>query len=135
MQSLRRLILSNRYLAGFALALALAVKLLSPAGFMPAQHDGQLVISLCTPDGPATTVVTIPGKGKGEGTGGDSHNGKTEPPCAFSGLASSSLAATDIILLAAAILFAMALALRLPVPLLAAPPAYLRPPLRGPPAI
>jgi hypothetical protein len=52
-------------------------------------------------------VITIPGLEQGKPDGGD-HPGKAEQPCAFAGLSAPSLAATDPILLAVAILFALA---------------------------
>ena len=133
MHLLRRLVLSNRRLAIVVLALALIMKLLMPGGFMPIVSDGQIVVSICSGTGPTKMVVTIPGLGQKPDEGGE-HGGKAEQPCAFAGLSTPSLATTDPILLAAAILFVLARGvLAVPLQTLAAPP-YLRPPLRGPPA-
>lgn len=64
-------------------------------------------------------------------SGGDSNNSKAEQPCAFVGLSAPSLAAAAPFLLAAAILFVLALGMRpLALPGSTAPP-YLRPPLMG----
>lgn len=134
MHSLHRLVLSNRPLATAILACALLMKLVMPAGFMPTVSNGQIVVSICSGTGPMTMVMTIPGLEHGKSDGSE-HHGKTEQPCAFSGLSTPSLAATDPILLAAAILFVLALgALPITLPVATAPP-YLRPPLRGPPAL
>lgn len=133
MHLLRRLILSNRPLAIAVLALALLMKLAMPAGFMPSVSNGQIVVSLCSGTGASTMAITIPGLEHDRPDGGG-HSGKTEPPCAFASLSTPSLAAADPILLAAAILFVLALGMRpLSLPAATAPP-YLRPPLRGPPA-
>lgn len=133
MHLLRRLVLCNRPLAISALALALLMKLAIPAGFMPSVSDGQIVVSLCSGTGASTIVMTIPGLEHGKPDGGG-HPGKAEQPCAFAGLSAPSLAAADPVLLAAAILFVLALGIRpLPLPASITPP-YLRPPLRGPPA-
>jgi hypothetical protein len=129
---LRRLVLKNRKLAGFVLVLALAMKLLVPAGFMPTFSDGRIVVSICSGTGPTTMVMTIPGLEHGKSK--DGHQGKAEQPCAFAGLSAPSLAAADPMLLAIAIAFAMALALQpITASIIRARP-HLRPPLRGPPA-
>tara|TARA_R110000868_G_scaffold212918_3_gene462808 strand:- start:7069 stop:7473 length:405 start_codon:yes stop_codon:yes gene_type:complete len=131
---LRNLVLANRPFACAVLALALLMKIVMPAGFMPTVSNGQIVVSICSGTGPMTMVMTIPGLGQ-EKSEGDGHHGKAEQPCAFSGLSAPSLAAADPILLAAAILFVLALGTR-PMALPASTaPSYLRPPLRGPPAI
>lgn len=133
MHLLRRLVLSNRPLAIAILALALLMKLAIPVGFMPSASNGQIVVSLCSGTGASTMVITIPGLKQDKPDGGD-HSGKAEQPCAFAGLSAPSLAAADPILLAAAILFVLALGMRpLLLPASTTPP-YLRPPLRGPPA-
>lgn len=133
MQPLRRLVASHRLVAGAILALALVMKLVLPAGFMPTVAEGRMVVRMCSGTGPMTMVMTIPGfeQGKHDGKG---HSDKHEAPCAFSSLSSPSLAAADPILLALAILFVLAMGIRaLAAPTTVAPP-YLRPPLRGPPA-
>ena len=127
---LRRLVLNNPALASFVLALALAMKLVVPAGFMPTVDDGHIVISICTGTGPMKMVMAVPGKAPGEDGG---HHEKAEQPCAFAGLSLPSLAAADPALLAAAILFVMVLGLRPIIPIARTAAPYLRPPLRGPP--
>lgn len=131
MHRLRRLVLANRPFACAVLALALLMKIAVPSGFMPTIANGQIVVSVCSGMGPTTMVITIPGLE--HESGGDDHRGKAEQPCAFAGLSAPSLAAADPFLLAAAILFVLALGMRpLALPASTAPP-YLRPPLRGPP--
>lgn len=132
MHVLRRLALKNRKLAGLVLALALAMKLLVPGGFMPTSSDGGIVISICSGTGPTTMVMTIPGLEHGKSNEG--HQGKADQHCAFAGLSVPSLAAADPVLLTIAIAFAMALALWPTTAPIVRARSHLRPPLRGPPA-
>lgn len=133
MQPLRRLVASHRLVAGAILALALAMKLVVPAGFMPTVADGRMVVRMCSGTGPMTMVMTIPGLDHSQ-PDREGHHDRHEQPCAFSGLSAPSLAAADPVLLALAILFVLAMGVRaLAAPITAATP-YLRPPLRGPPA-
>ncbi len=134
MHRLRNLVLANLPFACAVLALALVMKIVIPAGYMPTVSNGQIVVSICSGTGPMTMVMTIPGLDHGK-SDGDDHQRKAEQPCAFSGLSAPSLAAAAPILLAAVILFVLALGTRpLALPASTAQP-YLRPPLRGPPAI
>lgn len=130
MTALRRLALYRPALAGFILAAALLMKVLVPAGFMPTTSGTMLIVQICSGYGAQTMAVPMPAK-EDQRQGG--HQGK-EMPCAFSGLAAPSLAAADPVLLASAILFIMVMAVRAAMVFAAAPPAFLRPPLRGPPA-
>lgn len=131
MHDLRRLLLSHRAIAGLVIALALAMKVLMPAGFMPTMTDGRMVVSVCSGTGSTTMVVTIPGMKHGDGE--PRGDGKPEAPCAFAGLSMPSLAAADPLVLALAILFVMATGLRPITVLRVAAPQFLRPPLRAPP--
>lgn len=131
MRLLRLLALNKRALACALIALALAMKLFVPSGFMPTFADGRIEISICTGMGPMKMVMAIPGMDHGKP--GDSQHGKIEQPCAFAGLSTPSLGSADPFLLALAILFVMALALRPMVQRVSVAPPYLRPPLRGPP--
>ena len=107
------------------------MKVLVPAGYMPTVSGNSMIIQICSGYGPMTMAMPIPGKN--DSTGQNEHQGKAEMPCAFSGLYAPSLAATDPVLLALAILFIMVAAIRVAIPVPASSPAYLRPPLRGPP--
>ncbi len=129
MTALRRHFLRHRALAGWIVAAALLMKLLVPAGYMPAVSGNSVIIQICSGYGPMTMAMPIPGKEQGQ----DHQQGKAEMPCAFSGLSAPTLGATDPVLLALAILFAMVAAIRFVLLLPAASPAHLRPPLRGPP--
>lgn len=129
---IRRLVFSNRTFASIVVALALAMKLIVPAGFMPTISGGHFVISICSGTGPMTMAMAMPGMDHDK-TDKNGQHSKADMPCPFTGLASPSLAAADVLLLAAAILFAMALGIRAVVALRTTPSPYLRPPLRGPP--
>lgn len=114
---------------------ALLLKLLVPTGFMIDSSHGRFTITICSGTTPRTVTMEMPGaRGDMPDHGGSKDHDKAEMPCAFSGLSAAALGAVDPIQLAALIAFVMAVGLagtRLPAP---SRPAYLRPPLRGPPA-
>lgn len=112
-------------------ALALALKTLLPGGFMTVAQGKTMTVMLCSGTGPASITVQVPMESDHQpdsGKAADTH-------CAFSALGSPALAAADPVLLEAALLFAFVLALLAPTLPLVQRPSYLRPPLRGPPAI
>jgi hypothetical protein len=139
-QAIRHL-LAQRRLAVLICAATLLLKLLVPTGYMIDSEHGRFTITICAGIAPApTTTMDMPamdmpgmhGDTADHGTSKD--HGKTEMPCAFSGLSAAVLGPTDPIQLAALIAFVLAIGLAatlLPAP---SPPAFLRPPLRGPPA-
>nr|WP_299597678.1 DUF2946 family protein [Sphingomonas bacterium] len=132
----RRLLRTNRRFAVLFLALALAMKLLTPTGYMFVEDGGRIAVTLCPGFAPVAPPPEMSGMSamshKGD-HGSSKGHGKPELPCAFAGLTASALGAVDAILLAAALAFVAALALRpvRPRPVFHAP--HLRPPLRGPP--
>ncbi len=141
MHALRAFLIGHRRLAAFAVMLALCMKVLLPAGYMLSSSlDGSstrvLTLILCHSggDGPAVAKVTVPvdGKTKGDGQGAP---GKADGHCAYSALSMSAVGGAAPVLLALAFAVILALGLaparRLPF----GPVAYLRPPLRGPPAL
>ena len=69
-------------LLGLALFAAI-VRSLIPAGFMPAVHDGQFSMVICTADG----ARTLDGEVR-QPTGADGAMAASHAPCAFAGLAS-----------------------------------------------
>ncbi len=139
MLRLRRLLLTHNALAVLAICVALLMKALIPAGFMPAMVDGRFVIAVCSGTGPVVApppMAGMPGMTAHHG-GHDRHSEQHDnkpQPCAFAGLQAPSLAAADPVVLAIAVAFVLALGLRIVVAFPAALPAHLRPPLRGPPA-
>lgn len=136
MQAVRHL-LAQRHLAVLICVGALLMKLLVPTGYMIDGASGR--ITLCGDAGPATTMMAMPamhGDTAGHGSDhGKSKEHKSDMPCAFAGLSFAMLGATDPIQLAALIAFVLALGLVATVPPTPSRSAYLRPPLRGPPAI
>lgn len=125
---LRRFILSHRLAFGALLALALTMKLVMPAGFMPVAGAGKLMVLVCTEFGPQRVAIDVPGA-----PAKPDDAPKADQPCAFAGLAQALLPGADPVQIAAALAFIMALgfaAVVLP-PLLRARHSW--PPLRGPP--
>lgn len=138
MSALRRLVLTHRHFAVVICIAALALKLLIPSGYMISTVQGRLAITTCpgvAPE-PVTMSTVMPGMhgdmaehGKSRGSDGGAM------PCAFAGLSAQALGAVDPVMMIAAIAFVMAVGSR-PMRLRARPPTpYLRPPLRGPPAL
>ena len=105
------------------LALILAVRLLSPAGFMPAFDHGSVAIVICPDAEPATAPVAH-----------HHHNGesKLQQHCPYAAGAAPATAG-DLALILAACLAAAALPVRRPFESLRRRQLRERPPLRGPP--
>lgn len=110
--------------------LALAMKLLIPAGFMPTQNEGHLVVSLCSGMEGMTSVIAIPMHENDKGKSGPAEQAKS---CLFAGHSAPSLAAVDPVLLMAALLLAIIFAQHWVAPVEALASPRLRPPLRAPP--
>lgn len=141
MAGFRRLFLDHRTLSAWLIVCALAMKILVPAGFMPVVSGGTVTIQICGGTAPSMATMmakatvmaeVMPGMTHHQDKG--DHQGR-EMPCAFSGLSAPSLAAVDPLLLAIAIAFIVAMGFRRTSTTPVAAPAYLRPPLRGPPRI
>ena len=118
------------------------MKLLVPSGYMVSSDHGGIGLTLCSgmvPQASPSQAMAMPGMDDhaGSSTTDDqpAKHGKAEMPCAFSSLTAHALESVDLVLRIAAIAFAMALARRYVRPLPRALTRYLRPPLRGPPAI
>lgn len=128
---IRAFLQKHSVLAAWVVAAALALRVLVPGGFMPTIDHGRIVMTICngSPDGPGTMVMALPGM-EHKQQPGDVASGK----CAYADLAQAMTGGMDAILLAVALAFATALALLLTFALPARPAAFLRPPLRGPPA-
>ena len=130
MRSLRLLIQRYPQLAAIVVVVALALRVLLPAGYMPMQDHGRIVVTICngSPDGPGTMVMAISGL-KHKQQPADSAHGK----CAYANLPQVMTGGVDPVLLPVALAFVLALALTLALTLPPRPTARLRPPLRGPP--
>lgn len=130
--NLRTLLSRHRWLAMWLVGAALLMKMLVPAGFMPAMSNGTILVQLCSSTGVRTVAMEMPGL-SGQSGGQDQH-AVADQPCVFSGLSIPGLAGADPLLLAIAIAFIMATGRR------TAPAAviwrhnHVRPPSRAPPA-
>jgi hypothetical protein len=125
---LRRIILSHRLAAAALIALALAMRLVMPAGFMPVAGSGQLMVLVCTEFGPQRVAIDVPGA-----PSKPDDADKADQPCAFAGLGLALLPGADPVQIAAALAFILALgfaAVALP---RLRPARHAWPPLRGPP--
>lgn len=121
------------------LAAALAMKLLIPGGYMLAVEHGRLAITLCPGTVPVPKPDPMPMAGM-HGNGGGHHDDKpvhaqAEMPCAFAGLSAAMLAAVDPIQWVALLAFVLATGFVAITATVRPAPPYLRPPLRGPPAL
>lgn len=134
MQVVRHLI-AQRHFAVLLCAATLLLKLLVPTGYMIDNDHGRITITICSGTAPRTMTMEMPGMhGDMPDQGKSKDHGKAEMPCAFSGLSAAMLGSIDPVQLAALIVFILALGLiatHSPAP---SRPAYLRPPLRGPPS-
>jgi hypothetical protein len=135
MLSLRALIRENRRLALALLVLAFCIKAAIPAGFMVSSSGSSAItVTICSDvsNGLRQLQIAIPGKDDGGNHSGAMKKGEH---CAFSGLAKVAVGGADLFLLALAFAFILLIGLapstRLPLRQL----SYLRPPLRGPPAL
>jgi hypothetical protein len=129
MSGLRRLLPRYRLLFAWLIAAAFAMKLVIPAGFMPVMSAHSITIELC--DGYGAPMLMT--SDMTDGHDGHHKPDKAQAPCSFTMLSAPTLAATDLILLAAAILFVMVQGTRrVSLPIMMAG-RLLRPPLRGPP--
>lgn len=135
MLAIRRL-LAQRHVVVLLCAATLLLKLLVPTGYMIGSEHGRMTIELCSGVGPRPLTMAMSGmKGNMPDHGKSADHGKAGMPCAFAGLSAASLGAIDPTQLAALTAFVMAVGLtRAVVPAIIGR-VYLRPPLRGPPAI
>ncbi|WP_240500029.1 DUF2946 family protein [Sphingomonas montana] len=132
-QTIRRL-LAQRHLAVLICAATLLLKLLVPTGYMIASDHGRFALTICSGTAPAAATMDMPGMhGDMPDHRKPKDHGKAEMPCAFSGLSAAILGPIDPIQLAALIAFVLAIGLTATVPPAPSQPAFLRPPLRGPP--
>ncbi len=112
--------------------LALMMKLLVPAGYMPVISGTSIAIELCSGFGPEKMAVTMPGMDGHHGHADRSNRGDTA--CGFAGHAPASIAGADPILLAIVLSLIVATVFRMPVFRRDRTRGHLRPRLRDPPA-
>ena len=112
-------------------ALALALRVLVPGGFMPVVEHGVIVVQICngSQDGPGMMAIAMPGMKHAPDPAG-----MAAGKCAYADLAQVMTGGADPILLGAALAFALSLALSIALTLPPRETGRLRPPLRGPPA-
>ncbi|MGJ0239537.1 DUF2946 family protein [Novosphingobium fluoreni] len=132
MQAVRHL-LAQRHFALLLCAATLLLKLLVPTGYMIDNASGRMAVTVCSGTAPRTMTMDMPGMHGDTDHAKSKDHEKAEMPCAFSGLSAAMLGSVDPIQLAALIVFILALGLIATVPPTPSRPAYLRPPLRGPP--
>ena len=134
MQALRALTHRHRLLALLIVVLALAVKAAVPAGYMPALHGTVLTVEICADasGGTVTKQIVIPQSGA-PADGKSAH--EKAPVCPYAALGFSSLMGADVALLALALAFIIALGFATAPPVPLQRTEFLRPPLRGPPAL
>ena len=123
MLPLRRIPLSLHALLGLSLALLIAVRLLSPAGFMPSFENGAVTIVACPDFDPPSPMAH------------HHHHGKTAKHQSCPYASPSSLGASEDwgFTFAAMLLVGAALLLGRAFDYVEADRRYRRPPLRGPP--
>lgn len=134
MHALRQILLVRRRIVFAVIALALAMKVVVPAGFMVETRDHVLTIAICADASSGHIIskqIVIPGKP----AHGQSAEAKHGEACAFSGLSMAGLAGADPALVAQALAFILLLGFAA----IAAPRILstrrIRPPLRAPPAL
>ncbi len=127
----RGLILSHRWWAAALIALALAMKLAVPAGFMPVEQAGTIVVMVCTGMGQQRLEIDVPGMPVKE----DGATRVAGQPCAFAGLGMDMMPGVDPVLLAGALAFILALGFVGVAVVRVERARQLWPPMRGPPLI
>jgi len=134
MKLFRAFLLHHRRLALLLVVMALAIKAMIPDGFMPHFGSRTISIQICADaiGQPMTRQITVAQRGD---TDGKSAHGKAEGLCAFTALGHSALGGADPVLLLAALLFLFVLGFAPLVPAAPRRVTFLRPPLRGPPAL
>jgi hypothetical protein len=133
MGTLRAFLRDHRRLAGLLLVLAIAMKALVPAGFMVGQHATVLTVEICadTLGAKVTKQIVVPQQG---GAHGNAQGDNAKGSCPYGVLAMATLTGADAVLLAAALVFILALGFAPPRIVPACRIARALPPLRGPPA-
>ena len=142
MSLFRSFLRDHRRLATLLLAAVLCMKALVPAGFMVEAQPSALHLTICGDGADAhageAAVRAIRDKlpvGHGRNDHGQSDHGQASQSCPYAVLGMASLGGADAPLLAMALAFVLALAFRPVARTVAGRDGWLRPPLRGPPAI
>ncbi len=133
MSVMRALLMRHRAVALLVVMAALCMKVVVPTGFMIGQNSKVLTVQICDDafSNHAVKQIVIPMKGEPSDSSGKQGKGD----CPFSSLSMASMTGADPALLALALAFILALSFA---PARTSHPkriSYLRPPLRGPPAL
>ena len=133
MYLLRALLLRHPALALLVVMAALCMKIVVPTGFMIGQNSKVLTVQICNEaiGNHAWKQIVIPMKE----SGGDSDHKQGKVDCPFASLSMASMTGADPALLALALAFILALGFAPARTSLPKRVSYLRPPLRGPPAL
>lgn len=143
MGSLRALLQDRVVVAGLVVALALFLRVLVPPGYMLASGADGPALTLCPQGFPGTAAKSSHHPAAHAATGHDaaSEDGRDHPahdqtsrPCPYAVLTLAPLAAADPVLLATAVAFVLAAGFAARPAVIVRDRAFLRPPLRGPPA-
>lgn len=128
MHHLRALILRHSAAMALLFAVALAMRALVPAGYMVMPASISFSVALCSGVDGEQAQITIPTDGQSE-----KKDGAQSPVCSGSLLDHAGMGAVDPLLLAAALVFILALGFAAITQMPPRGPRYLHPPLRGPP--
>lgn len=133
MSLMRSYLMRHRVAALLVVMAALCMKIVVPTGFMIGQESKVLTVQLCNDGlGHAETIkIAIPMKGDPSDSSGKQGKGD----CPFSSLSAPSMAGANPALLALAVAFILALGFAPARTAFTKRASYLRPPLRGPPAL
>ena len=132
MGAIRQFFRVHRHAAILLLYMALAMKAVVPAGFMVDAGAKVLTVHICTDslDPGVARLIALPFGHQGD----VGHKAHADAPCPFAALGHAALGGADPVQLALALAFILALGFAWAVPARIKPSAFLRPPLRGPPA-
>ena len=135
MHALRTFLTGNPRAAIMALLVVLCMKALVPAGYMIDSGARTFTVTLCSDDSGGTKTVEIAIPGNSAHDMGKADDAKSGGKCAFSSLSMMATGGADAVLLALAFAFILLLGLAPATRLPFGQIHYLRPPLRGPPAM
>ena len=135
MGALRYFTRDHRRLVVVLTAMALAMRVLVPAGYMVAEQSRVLTVSICTDASNAGHVKQMTISVNGKPSGSSDERSKSDGPCPYSALSMASPGGVDAPLLVLALAFILAASFA---------PSHFpsiskirrdRPPLRGPPSL
>jgi len=137
MSSLRAFFCNNRNLALLVVLIALCMKIVVPTGFMISPTAKVFTVQICDDQigNHAVRQIAIPMKSGLIDAGAKQAGKSASGECPFAGHSMTALGGADPVLLVLALAFILALGFAPVTTPRAARIAFLRPPLRGPPAL